>query len=82
MKKNQEMLHYLKLFRIQNLLIIVLTQYLFRYFILLPILQNNAVLPILNDINFALLVLSTVLIAAAGYAINDYFDIRTDRINH
>ncbi len=76
------MLHYLKLFRIQNLLIIVLTQYLFRYFILLPILQNNAVLPILNDINFALLVLSTVLIAAAGYAINDYFDIRTDRINH
>ena len=76
------MLHYLKLIRIQNLFIIVLTQYLFRYFILLPILKDNSILPILSDFNFALLVFSTLLIAAAGYAINDYFDIRTDRINH
>ena len=37
-------------------------------------------LPI-SDFNFFLLVLSTVLIAAAGNAINDYFDLRTDRIN-
>jgi 4-hydroxybenzoate polyprenyltransferase len=31
---------------------------------------------------FALLVLSTVCIAAAGYAINDYFDVRVDTENH
>ena len=35
----------------------------------------------MSDLNFALLVLSTVLIAAAGYIINDYFDMRADRIN-
>jgi 4-hydroxybenzoate polyprenyltransferase len=29
-----------------------------------------------------MLVLSTVLIAAAGYVINDYFDVKTDMINH
>jgi 4-hydroxybenzoate polyprenyltransferase len=37
--------------------------------------------PAMSDLNFALLVFSTILIAAAGYAINDYFDIRSDRIN-
>jgi 4-hydroxybenzoate polyprenyltransferase len=29
-----------------------------------------------------MVVLSTVLIAAAGYIINDYFDVKTDMINH
>ncbi|HRD39025.1 MAG TPA: UbiA family prenyltransferase, partial [Bacteroidia bacterium] len=29
-----------------------------------------------------MLVLSTTLIAAAGYIINDYFDVKTDHINH
>jgi 4-hydroxybenzoate polyprenyltransferase len=35
----------------------------------------------LNTLQFSLLVLSTVLIAAAGYIINDYFDRKTDLIN-
>ncbi len=35
----------------------------------------------LSLLNFSLLVLSTVLIAAAGYIINDYFDVKTDKIN-
>ncbi len=35
----------------------------------------------LSHLDFFLLVLSTVFIAAAGYIINDYFDVRTDRIN-
>ncbi len=34
-----------------------------------------------GDLQFFLLVLSTVFIAAAGYIINDYFDTRTDMIN-
>lgn len=37
--------------------------------------------PLLNTTNFLLLSLSTVLIAAAGYIINDYFDIRIDLKN-
>lgn len=35
----------------------------------------------LNNFNFFLLVLSTMMIAAAGYIINDYFDIKADWIN-
>lgn len=34
-----------------------------------------------GDFCFPLLVFTTVLIAAAGYIINDYFDIKIDRIN-
>ena len=34
-----------------------------------------------NAGEFALLLLSTLLIAAAGYIINDYFDTKADRIN-
>ena len=33
------------------------------------------------DMHFFLLSLSTVMIAAAGYIINDYFDIKIDRVN-
>jgi len=34
-----------------------------------------------NQLDFFLLVFSTVLIAAAGNIINDYFDVKADRIN-
>ena len=36
---------------------------------------------LLSDRHFGYLVLSTVLIAAGGYSINDYFDVKVDRIN-
>lgn len=72
---------YLSLFRFHNLLIIALTQYFVRYFIIKPILvSNNAVLQISN-IDFALFVLATVFIAAAGYIINDYYDVDIDMRN-
>ena len=75
------MVHFFKLIRFQNLAIIALTQYLFRFAILIPVMKLEHIGPALSNLNFALLVFSTLLIAAAGYAINDYFDIRTDRIN-
>ncbi|MEP7095725.1 MAG: UbiA family prenyltransferase, partial [Flavobacterium sp.] len=52
-------------------------QVLFRYSFLK---QQNIPLA-LSDWQYGLLVLSTVLIAAAGYVINNIFDIETDRIN-
>ncbi len=52
-------------------------QYIIRYGFLK--LQNVGLA--LNDWMFALLVLATVLIAAAGYVINDVYDIETDEIN-
>lgn len=75
------LINYFKLVRIHNLFIIALSQYLLRYAILLPFFNHDNIIPAFTDFDFALLVLSTLLIAAAGYAINDYFDLRVDRIN-
>ena len=72
---------YLKLIRWPNLLIIVLTMLLTRYGIMNSFLKLHKFEFILSDINFAILVLSTVLIAAGGYVINDYFDRRIDMTN-
>lgn len=68
---------WLKLIRWQNLLIISLTQLLVWWCVVLP--QQPRVL---TAAHFCLLTLSTVLIAAAGYIINDYFDIKIDQVNH
>ncbi|WP_133523851.1 geranylgeranylglycerol-phosphate geranylgeranyltransferase [Flavobacterium sp. 245] len=68
---------YLKLVRYQNLLMLAFMQVLFRYAFLK---QQNIPLA-LSDWQYALLVLSTVLLAAAGYVINDIFDVATDSIN-
>ncbi len=80
------MIKYLKLIRIPNLLIIMLTQVLVRYCLIIPAFRAEYFItgnfpPYLSDVNFILLVFSTVLIAAAGYIINDYFDIHMDEIN-
>lgn len=72
---------FLKLIRLPNLIFIILTQVLFYYCILLPLLKPVGVLPVLNQKNFFLLVTASVLIAAAGYIINDYFDINIDQVN-
>ena len=56
-------------------------QYALRYGLILPCLNHYKLSPVLSDFRFALVVLSTVLLAASGYIINDYFDIRIDRIN-
>lgn len=72
---------FFKLVRVLNLLFIVLTQALFQYFIVVPMMQYKEHSPALSNQYFALLCLSSVLVAAAGYIINDYFDLNIDRIN-
>jgi len=72
---------YIKLLRVPNLAIIILTQYLIRFCIIKPVLQLHGVNLTFSEMDFTLLVLSTILIAAAGYIINDYFDIQIDAYN-
>lgn len=67
----------LKLIRYKNLLMLAFMQVLFRYAFLK---QQNIPLA-LNDWQYGLLVLSTVLLAAAGYVINNIYDVATDNIN-
>ena len=63
----------LKLTRFGNLIIIALTQYFTAGFLI--------GMHTVNDVNLFLLSLSTVLIAAGGYIINDYYDVKIDYIN-
>ncbi|HRO42983.1 MAG TPA: geranylgeranylglycerol-phosphate geranylgeranyltransferase [Flavipsychrobacter sp.] len=74
-------MHYLRLIRWTNLLIIFLTQLLAWACVILPTKNFAPERFLLNFPNFLLVSLSTVLIAGAGYIINDYFDIRIDNIN-
>ena len=71
----------LSLVRFPNLLIIAFTQYAMRYLIMEPLLPSDSFVLQFGDFQFALLVFATMLIAAAGYIINDYFDTRADLIN-
>lgn len=74
------MLHLFKLTRPVNLVVIILTMYVV-HALLLKMHPLTASINPVNDIYFALLVFSTVLIAAAGNIINDYFDVKIDRVN-
>jgi 4-hydroxybenzoate polyprenyltransferase len=70
------------LIRWQNLAIIVFTQYFTRFFLIRDKpLSFNHLLEIILDKNIFLICLSTVLIAASGYIINDYHDIKIDLVN-
>ena len=88
--------HFLRLIRIINLLVIALTMTLVQLFFLRyrlylkidgVIVSSNVQLDQISaylfkeGVNFSLLIISTLLIAAAGNIINDYFDVRADRVN-
>jgi len=72
---------YLNLFRWCNLLFFAALMVFFRFFIILPLFEATGVVTALSHLNFSLLVLAALMVIAAGYAINDYFDVRKDRIN-
>jgi 4-hydroxybenzoate polyprenyltransferase len=76
-------MHYIRLVRPVNLIIIALTMYSTRMF--LYVYEELFTVKIATKsgegFDFFLLVFSTVLIAAAGNIINDYFDVKADRIN-
>ena len=69
------MISFLKLIRWKNLFLIALSQILVKYALIEPFGVVNFTL---NTFSFCLLVTATLLIAAAGYIINDIFDIETD----
>ena len=72
---------YFKLVRIQNLLFIILIQWMIKQFVLVPLLQINNLDATGTFVFHYLLIITTVLIAAGGYVLNDYFDMKIDAIN-
>ncbi|PJE47757.1 MAG: ubiquinone biosynthesis protein UbiA [Sediminibacterium sp.] len=70
---------FLRLVRWPNLVFIIITQFLFEWCIyarVYPIEFESS-----NHFQFLFILLASVLIAAAGYIINDYFDQNIDQIN-
>jgi len=72
---------FLNLIRYKNLLVILFLQCLLRYGLILPILDFHGIEPVMPHWKFIVLVIATLFLAASGYVINDYFDLRIDRIN-
>ncbi len=69
------------LFRISrpiNLLMVAFVQLMAAYFLIEKTPQG---LPVLQDYRLYLLILATLLITAAGYMINDYYDVKIDYVN-
>jgi len=71
-------MNFLKLIRYQNLLIIALVQAVFHFGFLK---QQKGLIVALNSVEFILLIIATVCIAAAGYIINNIADQETDAIS-
>jgi 4-hydroxybenzoate polyprenyltransferase len=71
----------IKMLRVPNLLIIALTFCILRYLLFIPVLHSFLLSPGMTDLQFMIMVTATIIIAAAGYITNDYFDVMTDRVN-
>ncbi len=83
MKPENPILVFLRLIRWKNLLFIAVLQWLVFFCLINPLLTVYGVNAgmMLPNWQFFLLMGATVLIAAGGYVINDYFDMRIDQIN-
>ena len=67
---------FLRLIRYKNLLIIIATMLIIRYALIGVFMPFQ-----LSTVGFVLLVVATVCLSAAGYIINDYFDVNADMMN-
>ena len=72
------MKYFLKLIRAKNLLIILMTMVGVAFYLI----KTNSFQKVdFHYLDYFLLIFSTMIIAAAGNVINDYFDVKADRIN-
>jgi 4-hydroxybenzoate polyprenyltransferase len=57
--------------------------YVLRYFIILPIIQQQhvGIESQMSELDFFILTLIVILLTASGNIINDYFDVKVDKIN-
>jgi 4-hydroxybenzoate polyprenyltransferase len=70
-----------RLIRLPNLLIIILTQSLIRWWLMGPLLDAKGLSLQMSNSVFMVMMLATVFISAGGYVINDYFDRKIDTVN-
>ena len=71
----------MQLVRWSNLLCLAMLVWLMEKWIAVPVLNHNLFGEVLPAYMLLLLIVAVVLIAAGGFVINDYFDVKIDRLN-
>jgi len=69
---------FIKIIRPENLLMVAFAQLMTAFFL---VGTTNAGLSVLQDYHLYLLIISTVILTASGYMINDYYDVKIDYVN-
>lgn len=72
---------FFRLIRYPNLFFIALTQILFYYCVVTPSFRAVRLQDPMGINGLLMLIAASIFIAAAGYIINDYFDLNIDRVN-
>lgn len=72
---------YLKLIRVPNLIFMAILLWVMEKWVAVPVLRLSLWQELLPCWVLLMMIVSTLLIAAGGYVINDYFDVKIDRIN-
>ena len=62
-----------------NILVLIIAQYLASIFIFSP--KEKSLRDIVFDLDLLFIVLASVCVVAAGYIINNFYDVKVDRIN-
>ena len=76
-----QVLAFIRLLRLHNLVIVFLTQFVPYWFALRPAILRANGIPVLTARTFGLISAATVLTTLAGYVLNDYYDRDIDAIN-
>lgn len=79
--KSQTFKTIIRLVRFPNLIIIAMSMVLIQFTLIKPILEMNGQQASINWLVFSFLVISTLLLAAGGYVVNDILDVKIDLIN-
>ncbi len=74
----KKILSLLSVIRGYNILVLIFAQYLASIFIFSP---QNSIRVVVLDLHLLFIVIATVCVVAAGYIINNFYDVKVDRIN-
>ena len=75
------MLAIVKMLRVPNLLMVGFTFLMLRYLVFIPVYTGASLHTAMGNLEFVMMITATILIAAAGYLGNDYFDVPADQVN-
>lgn len=75
------MIAIVKMLRVPNLLMVGFTFLMLRYLVFIPVYTGVSLHTSMGNLEYVLMITATLLVAAAGYLCNDYFDVLTDQVN-